>query len=220
MRIALATAGYYLSSESPWMALSLWILAACLGDCHDNGGQRHKWRQQKHNIVLELLADHCLRTLGWAAVATTGSHHSQRSLVTAVVVVLLEWTTLLTCHVHATWDCNDWRRARAHDPTFVRAFFRNQMQNPLGRLGSFGLFAADLVCYADSHNLSKWIPFFGILATAALMGRLMVATVELWLCASSAAFVMQHLRAKQDLVVKYVTDTVRDLVARQAATLV
>ena len=219
VRIALALIGYRISSDCPCMALSLWIFAAYLDGCGDDGTQKgsHNGRQHFSSVALDIFADNLLRTVGWTAVAT--SHHSQRYLALAVTCVLLEWTTLLTSHLHATLDYDHWKQSRANDPTFVRAFFRNRFQNPLGRLGILGLFASDLLCYAASHNISNVIPFFGIMAMTALMGRLLVACVEMWLCASFGVFLMHNLQAKKDLLVQNLRDLVMDSVARQTTNL-
>mmetsp|Transcript_9622 Transcript_9622/g.18569 ORF Transcript_9622/g.18569 Transcript_9622/m.18569 type:complete len:240 (+) Transcript_9622:80-799(+) len=207
VRIALALVGFHVSSDCPITALSLWIFAARLDGCGDDGAQK-----SSSSVALDIFADNLLRTVGWMAVATS-HHQSQRYLVVAVTCVLLEWTTLLTSHLHATLDYNHWKQARAKDPIFVRAFFHNRFQNPLGRLGIFGLFASDLVCYAASHNISCMIPFFGIIAMTALMGRLLVACVETWLCVSFGAFLIHNLRARKDLLVQDLTDLVMKSVA-------
>ena len=146
------------------------------------------------------------------AVATT-DHHSSKYLTVAISCIMLEWTTLLTSHLHATLDYDHWKQSRARDPMFVRAFFRNRFQNVLGQLGTFGLFASDLVCFAASHNISRVIPFFGIVATIAMIGRLLVACIEMWLCSGFAVFLIQNLRAKKDLFVQTLTDSVMNSVA-------
>lgn len=208
-RILLALVGFSASTNFPIVALSLWILGALLDLFDDGWEQQHQRARRKriHVVALELFADNLLRTVGWTAAALT---QPSRFLCLATSVLLLEWTTLLTTHVHVAWDIGHWKRTRVQDPAWVQAFFRDRFQRPLGRLGMFGLFAADLVCFASAKGVEHYIPFFVVIQVVAFCGRFLVALVEVWLCVTFGAFLVHELRAKKDWVVQLLTFFVRD----------
>ena len=198
-----------MSPEHPWMALTLWAWGALL-DCKQ---QKAVTKGRRLIVALEILADNALRTAGWLAVAMAAS---RPWAVWATGVLILEWMTQICVHVHKSWDCDHWKASRCRDPTFVRLFFKNQLQNPLGRLGVFGLVCADWVCYATAKGIDRHIPFFDYIAAIALVGRLLVAVIELRLCASFGNLVLERGRAKKDLAVKGLMDYYMDALSSHA----
>ena len=185
----------------------------------DNNNSRHstnKTSQRKRIrvIALDLLADSLLRTVGWTAAAVA---QPSPYLAVATTVVLLEWTTLITTNVHVTWDAMHWKRARCADPAWMQSLLRSRGQNVLGRLGLFGLLAADWVSFAAAKGIAGNIPCFAAIQVTALIGRAVVATMELWLCASFGAFLVQKLQAKKDWVVQSLTDLVKDALSLHVA---
>lgn len=199
LRLFLAGAGLSVSATRPYTALTLWILAAIIiVDSQplqtNNKDVLYKKKAKMapplyYDVVLDVVADIVLRTFGW--IATIYSDDSQKSLWTiAAMAMVLEWSTAVSTYAHATWDYEDWKRARLHnDPWIVRYFFSNNLQNPLGWLGLFGLFSADLLCFiwahCDTTMLFEKIPGLHLLLLISLLGRAVVALVELRLCYSS-----------------------------------
>ena len=89
-------------------------------------------------------------------------------------------------------NCNQGSAERRKPPPlWVRAVFRNNFRSPLGVFAIFGLFVTPLGTYvwlADRSSKSSW-PWMvlseeGIsnLIWAAYAGRLLSASVEMWLC--------------------------------------
>lgn len=224
VRIFLALTGYAVSANFPSFALFLWMLGAMMDlsdddqvrDSRNSGHSTNKTSQQKriHVIALDLLADNLLRTVGWTAAAVAQPHPY---LAVATTVVLLEWTTLITTNVHVAWDPLHWKRARCTDPAWMQALLRSRGQNVLGRLGLFGLLTADWVSFAAAKGIAGNIPCFAAIQVTALVGRAVVATMELWLCATFGAFLVQKLQAKKDWVVQSLTDLVKDALSLHVA---
>lgn len=227
VRIVLALAGYAVSANFPSLALFLWMLGAMLDisndpntndikknnkkTSHDSTKQTSQ-RKRIHVLALDLLADNLLRTVGWTAAAVA---QPSPYLAVAVAIVLLEWTTLIATHIHVAWDAGHWKRARCGtDPAWMQALLRSRGQNVLGRLALFGLLTADWVCFAAAKGIDGMIPCFALIQVTALVGRAVVAAVELWLCATFGAFLVQKLQVKKDSMVhQSMTETVMDAVS-------
>jgi CDP-alcohol phosphatidyltransferase len=113
----------------------------------------------------------------------------------ACVVICLEWMTMVSTQVplFATnaSEQQHWKTARQKDPWIVQAFFCHNFCNVWGAFGIFGLFSANLFCYASYHViLYRNIPGFYTLRAVAYSGRLLAAYIELWFCRSFWSIVL------------------------------
>jgi CDP-alcohol phosphatidyltransferase len=117
----------------------------------------------------------------------------------ACVVICLEWMTMVSTQIPLFASNNStavgqehWKAARRNDPWIVQAFFRHNFCNMWGAFGMFGLFSANLFCYASHHAiLYHNIPCFYTLRAIAFAGRLFAAYIELWLCRSFLSMVLE-----------------------------
>jgi phosphatidylglycerophosphate synthase len=191
LRVVLAFVGLAYATHHPVTAVALWIVAALL-DLVDGWAARRLNQTSRFGVVLDIVADNLLRTAGWMAAACADPH---RYLLPATAIISLEWLTLAATQVHAASNGDHWKKARQRDPIFVQTYFRNNFRNPLGMLGVFGLFAADLVCYGSAHAiLYENVPLFEYVMSIALIGRGLSALVEVWLCGSFFSFILSQDR--------------------------
>lgn len=196
IRVLLAVAGLRVSATRPVTALTLWMLGALFEYLFSPPSNGRSVDVSAYDI-LDVVADNVLRSAGWIATALIVSRQ-QRSYYSWIIrmIVMLEWTTVATTYAHMRLDFTHWQRARRNDPAIVRYFFSKQMKNSLGRLGAFGLFTLDWMCFAMVHkDCSIWasrIPCFGWILTLSMWGRFMVAIVEMCLCFSFLVFVMRE----------------------------
>jgi hypothetical protein len=100
---------------------------------------------------------------------------------------------MVATQVHASSHTMHWKEARQKDPWFVQLFFANNFRNPLGALGVFGLFAANLFAYGAQFDLLvDSIPFFNLWMSIAFIGRGLSMFVELWLCKDYVSYILEQ----------------------------
>jgi phosphatidylglycerophosphate synthase len=195
-RIILAFLGLHFdSTQRPTRALATWILSACL-DFLDGILARALNQTSSLGVILDILADNVLRTAVWIAVAATDT---SSWLLPATAIVVVEWITMVSTQVHAAQSDTHWKIERANDPWWIRTFFRNNFRNPLGFIGIFGLFSANLCAYASlqrastTHNPADAFLFLldtAIVRYVAFLGRGIALCVELRFCIRFAAFII------------------------------
>jgi phosphatidylglycerophosphate synthase len=181
-RIALSLWGlhYSHSDSNPTLAVSLWVVAALL-DLVDGILARALEQTSSLGVVLDICADNVLRSCVWIAVAAA----EPSWIVPATMIVCLEWVTMVATQTQQAQQQLHWKeqQQRSRDPPWwVQLFFRNNFCNPLGILGIFGLFGANVLVYASLHNLTHTIPYFQFFLKTAFLGRAVAVCVELWFC--------------------------------------
>lgn len=187
-RIALAFLGLALSTNDAALAVASWILSGFL-DLFDGIIARSLGQTSNFGVFLDIAADNILRATVWTAVAT----QSPSLAPIACSVICLEWTTMVCTQVFAAKSASHWKDSRSEDPALIKFFFRNNFRNPLGMLGIFGLFAANLFLYGRRHPvLYENIPGFTIWMVLACTGRGISAVVEVWLCSSYLHYVLEQ----------------------------
>jgi phosphatidylglycerophosphate synthase len=212
-RIALAFVGLYFSViDQPVWAVVSWIVSGIL-DLFDGIAARVLQQTSTFGVFLDIAADNILRTTVWLAVANVsfnnvqiqnGSMNAQSyqsvSLQTVVpmvscFIICLEWMTMVSTQVYAATNGEHWKNARMHDPWMIQNFFRNNFRNPLGCLGIYGLFSANLFTYGSYHPiLCDNIPSYYLFMYLAFLGRFLSFTIEMWFCCSYISFVLNNDR--------------------------
>ena len=215
-RILLAFAGLHYAATCPVAAVGLWIASSWL-DLFDGILARVLRQTSSLGVFLDVAADNILRTVVWVAVAMAWSHPpgivdpdaavsvaesypstSRGDNMTFVVpccccaIICLEWTTMVATQVHSAQNSHHWKEARQNDPWIIRTFFAANFRNPLGFLGIYGLFAANLFAYGCRHPiLHGYIPFYDAFMYIAFLGRLLSATIEIYFCAGYITFLIE-----------------------------
>lgn len=226
LRILLAVVGLYeaavQSQVGQGSVFAVWVwIASCGLDAIDGPLARRLQQSSRLGVLLDICADNILRTCIWIAAAVAAvsassysstanatshdkSTSSQSSGATGVVlvaafIIALEWMTMVSTQVHAAADNSHWKTARAQDPWFIQFFFRNQFRNPLGILGLFGLFAANLFTYGAHYAVFyERIPGFSVWLTLAFVGRGLSVVCELYFCYSYLSFIVQKDHADKE----------------------
>jgi phosphatidylglycerophosphate synthase len=187
-RIVLAFVGLQFASTRPLTAVTIWIVSAAL-DLFDGPLARLLNQTSSFGVILDIAADNILRTCVWLAVASVNPSY----LAVSCFVVCLEWTTMVATQVHASSHTTHWKEARQKDPWFVQSFFADNFRNPLGALGIFGLFAANLFAYGSQFDdLVGRIPFFNLWMSIAFIGRGVAMCVELWFCKGYVSYILEQ----------------------------
>jgi phosphatidylglycerophosphate synthase len=187
-RIVLAFVGLQFAPTRPVTAVTIWIVSATL-DLIDGPLARILNQTSSFGVLLDIAADNILRSCVWVAVAAANPSY----LSVSCFVLCLEWTTMVATQVHASSHTMHWKEARQNDPWFVQLFFVNNFRNPLGALGVFGLFAANLFAYGAQFGLLvDSIPFFNLWMSIAFIGRGLSMFVELWLCKDYIFYVLEQ----------------------------
>jgi phosphatidylglycerophosphate synthase len=187
-RIVLAFVGLQFASTRPGTAVTIWIVSATL-DLFDGPLARLLNQTSSFGVLLDIAADNILRTCVWVAVASANPSY----LALSCFVVCLEWTTMVATQVHASSHTTHWKKARQNDPWFVQSFFVDNFRNPLGALGIFGLFAANLFAFGSQFDfLVERIPFFNLWMGIAFIGRGVAMCVELWFCKGYVSYILEQ----------------------------
>ncbi len=223
LRILLAVVGLYeaavQSQVGQGSVFAVWIwIASCGLDAIDGPLARRLQQSSRLGVLLDICADNILRTCIWIAAAvaavsstagratsldnSTSSHPSAAGVVLmAAFIIALEWITMVSTQVHAAADNSHWKTARAQDPWFIQFFFRNQFRNPLGILGLFGLFSANLFTYGAHYAVFyERIPLFSVWLILAFVGRGLSGVCELYFCYSYLSFVVQKDHSDKEQV--------------------
>ena len=180
LRIGLAFYGLCLCDQYPVITILVFLLSASL-DLLDGPLARALQQTSSLGVLVDVAADNLLRTCGWMAAAC---HADSSPWVKSVAVVLIsvEWMTMVSTQLHAAIHGQHWKQSRANDPWLVRALFANNFRNPIGMLSMYGLFSANLWTYGSYHpELYNNIPYFGVFRSVAYLGRALSLLVELWL---------------------------------------
>jgi phosphatidylglycerophosphate synthase len=197
LRIILAVIGLHLSYTNPGVAVMTWSVSNLL-DFLDGILARLLSQTSSYGVLLDVAADNILRTSIWIAVvlaASTSGNPQSASVygIVACFIICVEWCTMVSTQVHAAQSDRHWKEARQHDPWIVQMFFQNNFRNPIGALGIYGLFAANLLAYMSFHPiLYERIPAFEIFMYTAFAGRVLSATIELRFCYLYLAFVLEN----------------------------
>lgn len=184
------------SSARPCTAVLLWIASGFL-DLFDGILARALNQTSSLGVFLDIAADNILRTVVWVAVAGAASNEGSpaSSVQTSIpcFIICLEWTTMVSTQVHAAQNATHWKGARERDPWLVRSYFDNNFRNPIGFLGIFGLFSANLFAYGSYHPiLYENIPAFRVLMYLAFGGRFLSMLVELWFCFGYLSYMVEQ----------------------------
>jgi len=193
-RIALAFGGLRFAASDPVWAVALWIGSAFL-DLFDGILARALRQTSRLGVFLDIAADNILRTVVWVAAASAAASldtHSSAQVAVSCAVICLEWTTMVSTQVYAAQNSQHWKEARGKDPWIIQVFFNSNFRNPLGFLGVYGLFAANLFAYGCYHPvLYENIPHYDTFMYLAYAGRFISATIELWFCGSYFSFLVE-----------------------------
>ena len=205
-RIALAFGGLQFAVSDPVLAVALWIASALL-DLFDGILARALRQTSRLGVFLDIAADNILRTVVWvaAAAASLDAHSSLYAFISSITyqrqihqvtvscaVICLEWTTMVSTQVYAAQNSQHWKEARGKDPWIIQSFFSGNFRNPLGFLGVYGLFAANLFAYGCYHPvLYENIPHYDAFMNLAYAGRFLSAIIELWFCGSYFSFLIE-----------------------------
>ena len=211
-RIILAFVGLHYSATDPVKAVATWVATGFL-DLFDGILARALQQTSAFGVFLDVCADNILRSVVWVSVAVSASSSSSSAAfgsnegsanngvaVTRVAcfLICLEWTTMVSTQVYAAVNNENWKLARGRDPWLVQAFFRSNFRNPLGSLGIYGLFCANLFAYGSYHPvLYDAIPFYNAFMYLAFAGRLISMAIEIWLCCSYFSFILENDRQQQ-----------------------
>lgn len=204
IRIILSFYGFrYALQNQPPKALNIWIAAAML-DLFDGAAARMLNQCSQLGILLDVVADNILRTVVWIAAMMEARSYTptkENEICLWSGVIFLEWITFFCSqnnqmtqkgdrHIH--WKDIDVRREEAEAaPAWVQAVFKNNFRSVPGALAIYGLFVAPFgtyIWYADHLQKSSWPSqllseeSMSILIKASYAGRLLSASVELWLC--------------------------------------
>ena len=187
VRVSLAFWGLHLASSQPVKAVLVWVVS-CFLDLVDGILARLLHQTSSFGVVLDIAADNILRSCVWIAVVVANPAYS----LPVALVVNLEWFTMVATQVHAASNQSHWKASREKDPWIVRYFFSNNFRNPLGILGIYGLFAANIFIYGSLHpTLYNSIPYFNYWMFVALVGRGLSACIEIWFLASFFAMTLE-----------------------------
>jgi len=201
LRIVLAFAGLrFAVSSDPVAAIVLWIASASL-DLFDGLLARALNQTSRLGVFLDIAADNILRTVVWVAAALaavssektpSSSSYSTTQVAVSCAVICLEWTTMVSTQVYAAQNSQHWKEARGKDPWIIQTFFSNNFRNPLGFLGVYGLFSANMFAYGYNHPvIYENIPAFDIFMNIAFVGRVLSAAIEMWFCISYFSFLVE-----------------------------
>jgi phosphatidylglycerophosphate synthase len=204
-RILLALVGLYLSSTNPVTTSIVWLLSASL-DLVDGIVARSLNQCSTFGVLVDIIADNILRTAFWLAAATASSKSSSSSSsssswgagwvqVVAVLIISLEWTTMVCTQLHTSQEDGGqhWKVTRDHDPFWIRAIFANNFKSVWGTVCIGGLFGSGYMAYASNEDvLVQSIPYFYPLLYVSFFGRGVTMLAELWLCSGYLSLVIER----------------------------
>jgi phosphatidylglycerophosphate synthase len=187
-RIVLAFVGLRHAPSSPRTAVTIWIVSAVL-DFLDGVLARALNQSSAFGVLLDIFADNILRSCVWVAAAAADPFY----LIPSCFVICLEWSTLVATQIHAAAHSKHWKHLRETDHWMIQAFFANNFRNPLGSLGLFGLFGANMFAYGSAHpSLYESVPFFFFWKCLAFFGRAIAMSIELWMCLGYFSAVLEQ----------------------------
>jgi phosphatidylglycerophosphate synthase len=202
-RIILALVGLWYSLSRPVVAVVLWA-ASAITDLLDGPLARALGQTSNFGVFLDITADNILRSCVWiaaslaVALSSASNDDADRVIrstsfhvVCFTMILIVEWVTMV---VHATAHGGEkWKDAKSRgDPWLVQTYFANNFKNPLGILGMYGMFSANIFCYASVHPiLYDNFPFFRTWKLLAFAGRLVSLLIEVWFCIRFARFTVE-----------------------------
>jgi phosphatidylglycerophosphate synthase len=204
VRIILALVGLGYSLSRPIVAVLLWT-ASAISDLFDGPLARALGQTSNLGVFLDIAADNILRSCVWIAASLAVSLSSSNDpggninnnsstsflVVCFTMILIVEWVTMV---IHmTTHGGNKWKDARSRgDPWIVQTYFANNFKNPLGILGIYGMFSANIFCYASVKPiLYDNVPFFRTWKLLAFAGRLVSLLIELWFCMRFVSFTIE-----------------------------
>lgn len=192
-RIVLAFVGLAISSSRSVTAIWVWLLSAAL-DLFDGIVARALNQTSTLGIFLDIIADNILRTCVWIAASSSSGGGSTEIKIAACFFISIEWITMICAQLHAASKETHWKsRQTTEDPWIVRICFHNNFRNPVGLLVIYGLFSANMWTYGAQHPvLYDNIPWFDVWRYLAYAGRTLALCVELLVCKSYIAFVIER----------------------------
>jgi phosphatidylglycerophosphate synthase len=193
-------------------AISCWIVAIVL-DFFDGIAARALQQTSQYGVLLDIVSDNILRSSVWIAaaiqsiVASAPCSAKQSFLVVPLVacgIICIEWFTMVATQVEAATSTtnNSWKE-RGVDPWIVREYFRNNFRNPIGMVGIFGMFTANLFVYSEGVNAALQclsppqhqvhiLYYYSIWKFLAYAGRLISLGVEFHFCRKFMSRVLQQ----------------------------
>ena len=200
IRIILSFYGFRSALQNqPRQAVNIWIAAALL-DLFDGAAARMLNQCSQLGTVLDVVADNILRTVVWIAAMIEVKSYTptnENEICCWAAVICLEWITFFCSqnnqmtqkgdrHIH--WKDFDVKRA---PPPWVHAVFKNNFRSIPGALAIYGLFVSPFgtyIWYSDRLQKSSWPSQLlserdmSMLIKISYAGRLLSASVEVWLC--------------------------------------
>lgn len=187
-RILLSFAGLHFSPTDPGLAVGIWIFSASL-DLVDGILARALNQTSSFGILLDITADNVLRMTIWIAASVSDPSY----LLTAGIVISLEWITMVSTQLHAAQSGNHWKASRERDPWLIQTIFANNFRTPLGMWCIYGLFFSALFAYISQHEeLVEMIPLFNLWKDLAYSGRILSLLVEFWLIKGYLGLVIER----------------------------
>jgi CDP-diacylglycerol--inositol 3-phosphatidyltransferase len=184
--IRIVSAVFGLVIATPWnnpvAASFVWIFSASL-DLFDGILARRLNQLSSFGILLDVIADNILRASLWIAAATANKDSNFYSVV-AIILISIEWITMVCTQLHANTNTH-WKEVAGDDdiPWWIQAIFVNNFKSPLGILCIGGLFGSGFMAFASGHSvLVDAIPYFHTLKYTSFFGRAISFLAELWLC--------------------------------------
>lgn len=224
LRIIMSFSGFHYSvKQKPIVALHVWTAAAVL-DLVDGPAARTLNQCSRFGILLDVIADNILRTVVWiSSIIQSTTCGDTTSLIIyetgfAVFIICLEWITMFCSQSNQVIKKSDtlrvhWKEMRKENPFWVKAVFRNNFRTVPGIFAIYGLFVAPVgsyLWYADKRNTTWPARLFGeevmaVLTQLSILGRLLSAIVESWICYDHFSFViaLDSLHSKQFETSKY-----------------
>lgn len=192
LRICLAFWGYKTAMQKQHStALNMWIAASIL-DIFDGMAARRLDQCSQFGVLLDVIADNILRSIVWIAVIMVEEENGDDSgtkRCTWTTILFLEWITMLCSQMKASRSQDThWKEvSKNKPPSFVRAVFKNNFRTPPGILAIYGLFAAPMGTYVMCVDQVWPQQLFSdkcivTLVNISYVGRMLSATVELWIC--------------------------------------
>jgi phosphatidylglycerophosphate synthase len=193
LRVFLAFCGYQTAMQKQHnRALNMWISASVL-DMFDGMAARRLNQCSQFGVVLDVIADNILRSIVWISIIVMiEEEHGDVSGIKRCIwtaIIFLEWITMFCSQMKASGrQHNHWKDMTQIQPPFwVQAVFKNNFHTLPGILAIYGLFIAPIgtyVMYADYVWPKQLLPehAVSILVAISYVGRVLSASVELWIC--------------------------------------
>ena len=209
LRIFLAFYGYRIAiiNQQHNKALNMWIAASIL-DLFDGIAARKLHQCSQFGMLLDIIADNILRSIMWiSCIRIEGTYqrddgsniYSDVMSCIWTATIFLEWITMFCSQMQTAQSENGhWKDMTQNNepPFWVQAVFKNNFRTFLGILTIYGLFIAPMGTYVMYADESVWprqlLSERGvyILVMISYVGRILSASVELWICFNYARYVI------------------------------